>query len=184
LARICPAKGFHLLVDAFVRLREHPEMSTARLRAAGWLGDADRPYFQEQLDRLRQAGMADDFHYAGILDRPAKLHFLQSIDVLSVPTIYQEPKGRYVLEALAGGVPVVQPEHGAFPELLSQVGGGRLFPPGDATRLAEVLVKLLTQHDLRRQLGREGHQVVHSRCGAKQIAQQTIAALRGCIDTA
>jgi glycosyltransferase involved in cell wall biosynthesis len=60
-----------------------------------------------------------------------------------VPTVYREPKGLYVLEALANGVPVVQPEHGAFPELLAG-GGGILFPPGDVVGLAKALAALLT----------------------------------------
>ena len=56
--------------------------------------------------------------------------FLQSLDVLSVPTTYREPKGLYVLEAWANGVPVVQPRHGSFPELMEAAGGGLLdrFP--------------------------------------------------------
>ena len=45
----------------------------------------------------------------------------EMLDLFSVPTVYAEPKGRYVLEALASGVPVVQPAHGAFPEMLAQV---------------------------------------------------------------
>ena len=44
---------------------------------------------------------------------------LPSIDVLSVPSGYHEPKGLYLLEAMACGVPVVQPDHGAFPELIA-----------------------------------------------------------------
>jgi glycosyltransferase involved in cell wall biosynthesis len=48
-----------------------------------------------------------------------------------VPTSYREPKGLYVLEALANGVPVVQPKHGSFPELIEATGGGLLVNPED-----------------------------------------------------
>ena len=59
------------------------------------------------------------------------MRFLQGLDVLSVPTTYREPKGLYVLEALANGVPVVQPRHGSFPELIEATGGGLLVNPDD-----------------------------------------------------
>ena len=53
------------------------------------------------------------------------IDFLSSIHVLSVPTSYKDPKGRFVLEALAHGVPVVQPAHGAFPELVEAYWPGK-----------------------------------------------------------
>ena len=65
--------------------------------------------------------------------------------MLSVPTTYREPKGLFVLEALAAGVPVVQPDHGAFPEVLAEVGGGLLHRPEDPQHLAERLHELLAR---------------------------------------
>ena len=60
------------------------------------------------------------------------MKILKSLDVLSVPTVYQEPKGLYVLEALANGIPVVQPRHGAFPELLEATGFREVVRLADA----------------------------------------------------
>ena len=58
-----------------------------------------------------------EFEYRGELDRAQQGRIPAQLDVLSVPTTYREPKGLYVLEAMANGVPVVQPRHGAFPEI-------------------------------------------------------------------
>ena len=41
-ARICPEKGFHNLVEAFIQLRQKPDVPAARLRAGGWLGENQR----------------------------------------------------------------------------------------------------------------------------------------------
>jgi len=123
LARIAPEKGLHVLVDAFIRLRQRPDTQNIRLKAAGWLGRSHEPYLKDQLAKLKNHGLEKDFEYAGVLDRREKIHFLQSLDLFSVPTTYKEPKGLYVLEALACGVPVVQPEHGAFPGLIKATGG-------------------------------------------------------------
>jgi glycosyltransferase involved in cell wall biosynthesis len=76
------------------------------------------------------------FTYDGSPDFDGKVRFLQSMDVLSVPTVYREPKGFFVLEAMACGTPVVQPAHGAFPEIVSKTGGGLLTAPGNHDELA------------------------------------------------
>src|SRR6185503_20548890 len=102
-----------------------------RLRIAGWRGEKNRPYAEEVFAKLRSAGLGDSFEYLGEVDRRGKLDFLGSLDVLAVPTTYKEPKGLFVLEAMAAGIPVVQPDHGAFPEVLAATGGGLLHRPED-----------------------------------------------------
>jgi len=94
--------------------------------------------------------------------------------VLSVPTTYHEPKGLFVLEALAAGVPVVQPAHGAFPEMLESLGGGRLVPPGDADGLAAQLADLLLNPVARTELGSTGRAAVLANRSQKVMAQQAI----------
>ena len=69
-----------------------------------------------------------------------------------MPTVYREPKGLYVLEALANGIPVVQPRHGAFPEMLEATGGGLLVEPGDPEDLARALEELMKDPAGRMQL--------------------------------
>ena len=131
-ARICPEKGLHDLVEAFSRLRQDAAAPPCRLHASGWLGDNNRPYFDEQRRKLAAAGLAGEFTHVECPTHDDKVRFLHAIDVLSVPTTYREPKGLYVLEALANGVPVVQPRHGSFPELIEATGGGLLVSPNDA----------------------------------------------------
>ncbi|MFO0945247.1 MAG: glycosyltransferase family 4 protein [Planctomycetota bacterium] len=178
MARVCPAKGLHLLIEAFLKLRRMPGTDRARLRAAGWLGGGDHEYLESQRQILKNAGLKEgddgDFHYRGVLDRHQKLEFYQAIDVLSVPTTYHEPKGIFVLESLASGVPVVQPEHGAFPELIKGTGGGKLFRPNDATHLAEMLHHLLTNHDERRTLGSAGRESVFQSYSDQAMAERTL----------
>ncbi len=176
LARLVPEKGLHLLVDAFLELRRRRD--DVRLRVAGWIGEQHRPYVDAQFAKIRDAGCEQACEYVGSVDRRGKIEFLQRIDVLSVPTTYQEPKGLFVLEALAAGVPVVQPAHGAFPELVTELGGGVLVPPGDPAALVEQLDELLGTPDLRRQLGRKGWQTVRERHNAEAAARQTWQTLR------
>jgi glycosyltransferase involved in cell wall biosynthesis len=176
-AKICPEKGFHNLIDAFVALREAPGAPPCTLRASGWLGATHRHYFEEQVGRLAAYGLIGNFQYVPAPDHAAKVRFYHSIDVLSVPTTYREPKGLYVLEAWANGVPVVQPRHGAFPELIGATGAGLLVEPNDPRALADGLRHLLDRPELRDEMGRKGQAAVAERFSAAAMARETAAVL-------
>jgi glycosyltransferase involved in cell wall biosynthesis len=173
-ARICPEKGLHNLVEAFCLLRKEPNAPPAKLRVSGWLGENNRAYLVQQKSRLAAAGLLSDFTHVESPDLASKLAFMQSIDVLSVPTTYREPKGLYVLEALANGVPVVQPRHGSFPELVEATGGGLLVNVDDPADLARGL-RELHEPALRDRLGRQGKQAVFERFTARAMAEATLA---------
>jgi glycosyltransferase involved in cell wall biosynthesis len=176
-ARICPEKGLQNLVDAFRLLRQTPGAPECRLRLSGWLGENYRPFLAEQIAKLRMAGLQDDVEYTPSPTHADKVRFLQSIDVLSVPTVYREPKGIYVLEALANGVPVVLPRHGTFPELIEATGGGLLVEPGNPAALASGLRQLLEDGAIRERMGAAGQKAVFSRFTAAAMARDTVAVL-------
>ena len=88
----------------------------------------------------------------GAVDRTGKLAFLRSLDVLSVPATYDEPKGLFVLEGMASGVPVVQPRRGGFPEIVECTGGGLLVEADNAEALADGLYTLWDNGALRAEL--------------------------------
>ena len=123
-ARVAAEKGLHILADAFCLLALRDDLPPLRLHAAGYMSSGDRPYFDQIVRRLTEAGVADRFEYRGELDRAGKIAFLQSLDVMAVPTVYHESKGISVLEGMASGVPMVLPRHGTFPELIERSGGG------------------------------------------------------------
>ena len=175
LARLAPEKGLHQLVDAFIELRKR--LPESRLAIAGWLGKQHEAYWQTQQEKLNGALPQDAYTYFGSVDRAGKLKFLDSIDVLSVPTTYQEPKGLFVLESLAAGVPVIQPNHGAFPEMIERLGGGQLFEAGNVTALAERLFELLSNIPLARELGQRGRSSVIDLATTDQSARRLVELL-------
>jgi glycosyltransferase involved in cell wall biosynthesis len=145
---------------------------------AGYLGEKDRPFFAAQVARLHDWGLGSRFAYRGAIDRAEKLDFLRSLHVFSVPTVYREPKGLSILEAMASGVPVVQPAHGAFPELIGETGGGILVAPESPLAVAEGLASLLGDGERRRELGRRGAEGVRTRYAVSAMADETLAAYR------
>lgn len=175
LARVCPEKGLHLLIEAFERLAREPGRERLRLRVAGYLGPKDRPYFEKLAARITAAGLADRFEHVGEVDLAGKVSFLRSLDLLAVPTVYREPKGLFALEAMANGVPVVLPAHGSFPEMLAETGGGILCEPGSVDALAVALRGLLDDPARRAELGRKGREAVFARRGEEAMARATAA---------
>lgn len=144
-ARMAPEKGLHHLVDAFIELAKRKENTDLRLQMAGWMGTQHADFWSEQLQKLNRANLTDRWSYLGSLERQKKLDFFRQIDLLSVPTTYREPKGLFVLEAAAAGVPYVQPDHGAFPELHQRLQAGWLFPAGDQNAYVAQLQSAIDQ---------------------------------------
>jgi glycosyltransferase involved in cell wall biosynthesis len=156
LARIAPEKGLRLLAEAYVRLRTQMNGAPARLEVAGYLASEHRPYLDSARAVLANAGMQDEMTYHGEVDRAGKRAFLRGLDVLSVPATYDEPKGMPLLEAMASGVPVVQPRRGAFIEVVNKTGGGVLVDQDDPDALANGLHALWSDPVARTRLGRGG----------------------------
>ena len=182
LARICEDKGLHLLVDACERLAKRDNIPPFELRAAGYLGPADRPYLERLQKRVAGGPLAGRFEYRGELDRQQKIDFLQSLDVFSVPTVYRESKGLPALEAMANAVPVVLPDHGSFSELVADTGGGLLCRPHDPEDLADKLAELLRDPVRSAQLGSAGQQAIQDRYHAAAMARQTLELYRRLVD--
>ena len=180
-ARICPEKGFHHLAEAFRILKRTPGAPPCKLRISGWLGENNRTYFNDEMAKLKAAGCGDDVEHVPSPDHVGKIAFLKSLDVLSVPTVYHEPKGIYILEALANGTPVVQPRHGSFPELIEATGGGLLVEPDNPQALAEGLLRMLNDVEMRRECARKGQAAIGECFTAEQMALATVDVLKGWV---
>ena len=161
LARLAPEKGLHRLVDAFIELKRNPEFADVRLEVAGWLGPPHQNYAESQWKRLKEAGLKDHYRYWGAVDRNEKLNFLNQIDLLCATAEFLEPKGLYVLEAMAAGVPVIAVNRGSFPEIIQASQGGVLYKHDQPENLVGCMQELLGDADQRTKLGRQGQQHIH-----------------------
>ena len=123
LARVAPEKGLHNLAEAYRILRRERGLPPSRLVAAGYLAPGDRRYLDRHRDQADRVGPARRVR----LRRHGRSHHQDYVSprsrrALGVQSGYHEPKALYLLEAMACGVPVVEPNHGAFPELLARTG--------------------------------------------------------------
>ncbi len=181
--RIAPEKGLHILADAYHRLRQATAAVPMRLLAGGYLLDEHRSYLADLTRQIDAWGLGHEFRYAGAPDRAGKIALLHEMDVFSMPTTYDEPKGLSLLEAMANGVPVVQPSRGAFPEIVERTGGGLLVPPDDPEALAAGLRALLEDRARAEALGAAGaagvrrhYDVAHMAEAAERAYQELVPA--------
>jgi len=175
VGRCCPEKGLGLLIEAMILLRGMPNMWNVRLKVAGYVGSRDAKWYAALEKRAAAAGLADQIEWHGEVSIDKKIRLLDSIDVFTMPTTVAEPKGVSIIEAMSRGVPVVQPNHGSFPELIEKTGGGIVVAPNDAQALADGLSNLLHHEQKRQELGRRGREAVGELFTERRMAREMLA---------
>ena len=170
LSRMSESLGLGRLVDAFIALKQEPELKDLKLRATGGLTPANEPYVRALKERLTAEGYGGDVEFLKDFSGGARKEFLRSLSVMSVPVSQGEAFGTYIIEALAAGVPVVQPSAGAFPELVEATGGGVTYDPRDDEALPTALKSLLLYPDRLRELGKQGREAVLERFSVDSMA--------------
>ncbi|MEI6576657.1 MAG: glycosyltransferase family 4 protein [Bacteroidota bacterium] len=143
VSRICEENGFEILVDAFILLKKNSAFKNLKLKATGGRTADDSKFIHHQISKLQENGLALDFEIQDDFSPSGLQTFFDSVQVVSVPVLKGEAFGLYQLEALAAGVPLVQPALGAFPEIIEATGGGVIYQPNTASALAGTLSELL-----------------------------------------
>lgn len=175
LSRMCEEKGLDLLAEAFIELKQEEEYRNLRLHIAGGQLGNDVGYIQKVKDQLGEAGVADDVQFWESFEGEERIRFLRSLSVLSVPERKGEAFGLYLLEAMATGVPAVQPRNGVAIELVEATGGGMLYEPNDAATLASALRDILGKEEKRRELGKRGREAVLENFDMTASAKKLVA---------
>jgi len=178
LSRLSETQGLGLLVEAFILLKESGRYTSLRLHATGGLTGDNRRFIAGLKRTLQRKGFTDDVAFLPDFDRAARLSFLSELTVLSVPVPEGEAFGTFIIEAMASGVPVVQPSVGAFPELIEKGGGGILYQPNDASALAAALGSLLDDPAKARELGRQGRVSFERHFTIERMAREMVDVYR------
>ncbi|MAK37652.1 MAG: hypothetical protein CMC15_15950 [Flavobacteriaceae bacterium] len=171
LARMCREKGLGVLVDGFIRLRKGIGRDGVRLRIAGAMTAGDLPLIKELKARIQREGLDEDVEWLPNLSRDEKISFLQSLTLFSVPVTYPEAFGLYVLEAIACGVPVVQPDMASFPEIIESTGGGLCVALNNSKAFAEAWDSLLSDPDRLQGMREQGRRKVEEHFSSPQMSK-------------
>ena len=179
LARMIREKGAGLLVSAFIHLRKNLHHPDARLHIAGACTAGDEALVASLKQQLAAAGLAEQVTWSPNISREEKAAMLSSLTLFSVPATYPEAFGLYLIEAMASGVPVVQPRASSFPEIIEESGGGVLVPAGDPDALAQAWYDLMQNHTALPSLGARGRRAAKQFYSVEAMRERYLAQATG-----
>jgi glycosyltransferase involved in cell wall biosynthesis len=174
LSRICEENGFEILVDALILLKTDPRFEKLVLKVTGGMTGDDHSFLNRQMKKLERNDLLQDVEFRDDFSIPALQGFFKSLSVLSVPVLKGEAFGLYQVEALASGVPLVQPDIGAFPEIINTTRGGIVYHPNTAETLASGLTDLLTDPDRLAQMSQAGRRSVEENFDSKKLTEKIL----------
>ncbi|MFC1557948.1 glycosyltransferase family 4 protein [candidate division KSB1 bacterium] len=182
LCRMSEYFGLEIIVDAFIRLKQDERFNDLKLYLTGGYSGDDKIFINDMLNKISKYGYENDVRIFGEFNKENRIQFLKSLTLLSVPVPAGEAFGTYQLEALAAGVPVVQPNIGGYPEFIEATGGGIIYEPNDSENLAKALASLLTNPEKIRKLGAQGKKAVLEKYSMNDMTKKIIKAYESLID--
>lgn len=179
LCRMNEYFGLGVVVDAFLELKKEPRYSDTKLYLTGGYTGDDKPFVHKMMKKISSAGFKKDVFLLEEFDKHHRIDMLKKLTVLSVPVLVGEAFGAYQVEALAAGVPIVQPNVGGYPEFIQQTGGGLIYEPNDGPTLANAIKSLLDNPERLKEMADQGHKVVHDEFSMENMAKKIINVYEG-----
>lgn len=179
LSKIALSMGFGTLVDAFIAVKKEKDFENLKLIATGGLLEDSKAFICDIRKKLAKYGFEKDLEIQDNFDSETRKEFFRSIDLLSVPVPGGEAFGTYMIESMASGVPVVQPEEGAFSEIVEKTGGGVIYSPNDSHNLADAIKGLLRNPKKMNELGEKGRETVFRDFSIEKMAEEITDIYRG-----
>ncbi len=177
LSRLAASEGFDVFVDAFIELRKDPQFSDVKLSATGG-PSPDKKFMKRQIEKLRKAGLENDVEISPDRFVKERREFLSELTILSVPGGESpEAFGYYAIEAMAAGVPVVLPAHGAFPEFVTEESGGVLLNSLTPQEIAEAWAGLLSSSEKLKEFSSRSRLVAADNFNESIIAEKVMEIL-------
>ena len=183
MCRMSEYFGLGILVKAWIRLRKESRFKNVRLHLTGGYTGDDKKYVTRLLREAERHQMHGDIHIWKDFSKSQRIQFLKSLTLLSVPVPVGEAFGAYQYEALAAGVPVVQPNVGCYPEFIEATGGGVIYEPNTPERLSEEMARLLNTPERIRKMAADGRKVVLERFCIQDTARQMTDSYRKTMES-
>ena len=181
LSRRNKENGFEILIDAFIKLKTGSQFTNAKLKVTGGKTDDDNRFIKKQLKKLKQNNCADDIEFIEDFRKEELGAFFDGLTVLTVPVVKGEAFGLFQLEALASGIPLVQPAVGAFPEIIEATGGGVFFEPNDANALAQKWAEVFANPELIQQMSKNGLEAVKGDFHLSKLTSKIVQVYEGIV---
>jgi glycosyltransferase involved in cell wall biosynthesis len=155
--RLSPDKGVEIAIQAIKGIVHGRGTKSVQLSLAG-AGAED--YLKRLQNLVDRSGLADHIEFLGYLPSEAIPGLMAKFDAILVPSTWEEPFARVVLEGMAAGLVVIASPMGGSKEILRHGENGLLVNPGDVDDLAEKIESLAVSPQLRRRLSAAGRKTI------------------------
>lgn len=157
--RLTPVKGVHVLIEAFRDIRRRlPDVRLIVTGSSFFAGAAPTAY-EEELAALA-APVREAIVFTGYLPHDKLRYLYSAVDVVVFPSVWPEPFGLVMLEAMASGTCLIASRVGGVPEVVEHGKNGVLVEPDDAQALADAVCDTLGQAPMMRLVEAEGRRCV------------------------
>lgn len=190
--RLAPERGIHILLRAFEQVREHyPDAllvvaGNVQLMPASLLSNlGDKKEVQgwkrlgaryESLLR-RETQRQEGVFLPGRVDQSSMLKLYRTATVFVFPSLWNEPFGNVLPEAMACGLPIVATQSGGIPEVIEDNRSGMLKERGDADALAEAIGRIFDNRDLAARMGSAARTRAEEMFDWKHVAEMMVDAI-------
>ncbi|MDI6655647.1 MAG: glycosyltransferase family 4 protein [Candidatus Hydrothermarchaeota archaeon] len=154
VGRISPQKGIEYLLEALPAVvQEHQDVKLLVVGGPTYkMKSSTYNAYSANLRRIIQKYNLDDaVRFAGYVNFEKMPQYYAAADICVVPSAY-EPLGNTVLEALASGKPLIASKTGGIQEVVEHMKNGVLVPPKNPSAIADAILKLLEDEDLRKKI--------------------------------
>ncbi len=173
ISRMCEENGLEVLVDAFILLKKNPKWKEVKLLITGGSTGENDKFVKSIRKKISLSGLNNDVEFHEDFEE-GRHEFFRKVSMISVPVLKGEAFGLYLIESMASGVPVVQPELGAFPEIVEKTRGGIVYTPNTAEQLAKAISGLLDDEKRLHELSEQGRQGVEKNFNIHQQANTIV----------
>jgi glycosyltransferase involved in cell wall biosynthesis len=174
VSRMCHENGLDILVDAFIELKKNGKNTDVRLVITGGHTGDDIKYLKKIKKKLSANKLDNHVEFHKDFEGEGRQIFFEKVSVISVPVRNGEAFGIYIAEALASGIPVVQPNLGAFPEIITKSGGGIIYKDNNPGSLAKALQILLDDKEKLEELSTIARKSVEMKFNINILAKELI----------
>ncbi len=174
VSRMCYENGLDILVDAFIELKKNEKYDDVNLIITGGHTGDDNKYLKKIKRKLSANKLVGYVEFHRDFEGEGRQDFFNKVSVISVPVRKGEAFGIYITEALASGIPVVQPDLGAFPEIITRSGGGIIYKDNNPQSLAKALQHILDDEKKLEELSSIARKSVEMKFNINNLAKELI----------
>lgn len=162
-------KGVHTILEALAYLKERNQLDGVSLTIVG----AGHPDYEKRLKNYAGENDLTDFvNFFGKVPRSEMHKVLKDFNVLAFPSIWEEPLSRMMQEGMSSGLAVVGTLTGGSGELLVEGKTGLTFEKENHIQLAQRLMELKSDPELRQRLAGSGRQEILERFSMKRMIDE------------